>query len=160
MENSNSYSPYSSSSVDSTKPSPSESSVNLSLSLTFPSTSSQRETSQDWPPIKPRLRDTLKSLRLRLRQRGYNTALFVKVYMEGVPIGRKLDLSTFSGYKSLLENLSHMFDTSVICGTRDRKHHVLTYQDKDGDWMMVGDIPWDMFLETVRRLKITRPERC
>ena len=145
MENSNSYSPYSSSSVDSTKPSPSESSVNLSLSLTFPSTSSQRssphhnsvsmfcfslffsshlkflvfiyffcrETSQDWPPIKPRLRDTLKSL--RLRQRGYNTALFVKVYMEGVPIGRKLDLSTFSGYKSLLENLSHMFDTSVIC---------------------------------------------
>ncbi|KAG2306084.1 hypothetical protein Bca4012_084912 [Brassica carinata] len=158
MENSNSYSPYSSSSVDSTKPSPSESSVNLSLSLTFPSTSSQRETSQDWPPIKPRLRDTLKSL--CLRQRRYNTALFVKVYMEGVPIGRKLDLSTFSGYESLLENLSHMFDTSVICGNRDRKHHVLTYQDKDGDWMMVGDIPWDMFLETVRRLKITRPERC
>ena len=72
-----------------------------------------RETSQDWPPIKPRLRDTLKSL--RLRQRGYNTALFVKVYMEGVPIGRKLDLSTFSGYESLLENLSGMFDTSVIC---------------------------------------------
>ncbi|KAF2546922.1 hypothetical protein F2Q70_00023229 [Brassica cretica] len=158
MENSNSYSPYSSSSVDSTKPLPSESSVNLSLSLTFPSTSSQRETSQDWPPIKPRLRDTLKSL--RLRQRGYNTALYVKVYMEGVPIGRKLDLSTFSGYESLLENLSGMFDTSVICGTRDSKHHVLTYQDKDGDWMMVGDIPWDMFLESVRRLKITRPERC
>ncbi|CAF1933573.1 hypothetical protein HID58_067945 [Brassica napus] len=155
MENSNSYSPYSSSSVDSTKPSLS---VNLSLSLTFPSTSSQRATSQDWPPIKPRLRDTLKSL--RLRQRGYNTALFIKVYMEGVPIGRKLDLSTFSGYESLLENLSGMFDTSVICGNRDRKHHVLTYQDKDGDWMMVGDIPWDMFLETVRRLKITRPERC
>ncbi|CAH8284573.1 unnamed protein product [Eruca vesicaria subsp. sativa] len=136
MENS-----YSSSSVDSTKPSPSESSVNLSLSLTFPSTSSQRETSQDWPPIKPRLRDTLKSL--RHRQRGYNTALFVKVYMEGVPIGRKLNLSTFSGYESMLEYLSHMFDTSVICGSRDRKHHVLTYQDKDGDWMMVGDIPWE-----------------
>lgn len=26
---------------------------------------------------------------------------------------------------------------------RDRKHHVLTYQDTDGDWMMVGDIPWE-----------------
>ncbi|CAN6819766.1 hypothetical protein HID58_053948 [Brassica napus] len=151
---------YSSSSVDSTKHSASESSVNLSLSLTFPSTSPQRATKQDWPPIKPRLRDTLK-VRRRLLQRDYDTCLFVKVYMEGVPIGRKLDLSTFSGYESLLESLSQMFNTSIICGNhRDRKHHVLTYQDTDGDWMMVGDIPWEMFLETVRRLKITKPEGC
>ncbi|KAG7577627.1 AUX/IAA domain [Arabidopsis thaliana x Arabidopsis arenosa] len=183
MEVSNSCSSFSSSSVDSTKPSPSESSVNLSLSLTFPSTSPQREARQDWPPIKSRLRDTLKGR--RLLRRGDDTSLFVKVYMEGVPIGRKLDLCAFSGYESLLENLSHMFDTSIICGNRDRKHHVLTYEDKDGDWMMVGDIPWEyesyistcsltcsfiisdlnrcfcfsMFLETVRRLKITRPER-
>ncbi|KAG2294549.1 hypothetical protein Bca52824_041218 [Brassica carinata] len=85
-------------------------------------------------PIKPRLRDTLKGR--RHLQREYDTCLFVKVYMEGAPIGRKLDLSTFSGYESLLENLSHMFDTSIICGKRDRKHHVLTYQDTDGDWMM------------------------
>ena len=133
---------YSSSSVDSTKHSASESSVNLSLSLTFPSTSPQRSSSpynsvfhlfcfcsvffsshclfvcratkQDWPPIKPRLRDTLK-VRRRLLQRDYDTCLFVKVYMEGVPIGRKLDLSTFSGYESLLESLSQMFNTSIIC---------------------------------------------
>ncbi|CAF2154418.1 hypothetical protein BRARA_A02990 [Brassica rapa] len=72
--------------------------------------------------------------------------------MEGVPIGRNL------------ENLSHMFYTYfsyiIIYDNRDRKQHVLTYQEKDGDWMMVGDIPWDMFLETVRRLRITRLERC
>ena len=73
-----------------------------------------RATKQDWPPIKPRLIDTLKGRR-RLLQRDYDTCLFVKVYMEGVPIGRKLDLSTFSGYESLLENLSHMFNTSIIC---------------------------------------------
>ncbi|KFK39088.1 hypothetical protein AALP_AA3G199400 [Arabis alpina] len=158
MEISNSCSSYSSSSVDSTKPCPSESSVNLSLSLTFPSTSLQREARQDWPPIKPLLRDTLKGR--RLHRRGDDSSFFVKVYMEGVPIGRKLDLCAFSGYESLLENLSHMFGTSIICGNRHRKHHVLTYQDKDGDWMMVGDIPWEMFLETVRRLKITRPEKC
>uniref|UniRef100_A0A0D3ACU3 Uncharacterized protein n=1 Tax=Brassica oleracea var. oleracea TaxID=109376 RepID=A0A0D3ACU3_BRAOL len=105
MEISNSYSPYSSSSVNSTSHLPSESSVNLSLSFTSLSlyfatkvffTSlllcffSVSVTSQDWPPI------TLKGL--RLHQRGYDTALFVKVYMEGVPIGRNL------------ENLSHMFD--------------------------------------------------
>ncbi|CAA7051263.1 unnamed protein product [Microthlaspi erraticum] len=125
----------------STKPSHSEASVNLSLSLTFHSTSPNRERRQDWPPVKARLRDTLKGR--RLVHRGDESSLFVKVYMEGAPIGRKLDLCAFSGYESLLENLSHMFDTSIICGNRDRKHHVLTYQDKDGDWMMVGDIPWE-----------------
>lgn len=72
-----------------------------------------REARQDWPPIKSRLRDTLKGR--RLLRRGDDTSLFVKVYMEGVPIGRKLDLCVFSGYESLLENLSHMFDTSIIC---------------------------------------------
>ncbi|KAF8050569.1 hypothetical protein N665_1940s0012 [Sinapis alba] len=113
-----SYSPYFSSSVDV---------IHL---LNLPA------TSQDWPPI------ILKGL--RLHQRGYDTAFFVKGYMEGVPIGRKLDLSIFSGYEGLLENL---------------KHHVSTYQEKDGDWM-VGYIPWDMFLKTVRRLRITRLERC
>ncbi|CAN8258985.1 unnamed protein product [Cochlearia groenlandica] len=158
MEISNSCS---SSSVDSTKPSPSESSVNLSLSLTFPSP--QRETRQDWPPIKTRLRDTLKVRRLlhQHHRGGNDTSLFVKVYMEGVAIGRKLDLCAFSSYESLLDNLSEMFDTPIICGDiDDKKHHVLTYQDKDGDWMMVGDIPWEMFLENVRRLKITRPGLC
>jgi auxin-responsive protein IAA len=23
------------------------------------------------------------------------------------------------------------------------KYHVLTYEDKEGDWMMVGDVPWE-----------------
>lgn len=22
-------------------------------------------------------------------------------------------------------------------------YHVLTYEDKEGDWMMVGDVPWE-----------------
>lgn len=22
-------------------------------------------------------------------------------------------------------------------------YYVLTYEDKDGDWMMVGDVPWE-----------------
>uniref|UniRef100_M4DD43 Auxin-responsive protein n=1 Tax=Brassica campestris TaxID=3711 RepID=M4DD43_BRACM len=36
------------------------------------------------------------------------------------------------------------------------KSHVLTYADKEGDWIMVGDVPWEMFLSSVRRLKISR----
>ncbi|KAJ7977170.1 Auxin-responsive protein [Quillaja saponaria] len=33
---------------------------------------------------------------------------------------------------------------------------VLTYEDKEGDWMLVGDVPWGMFLSSVRRLRIMR----
>lgn len=24
-----------------------------------------------------------------------------------------------------------------------RSEYVLTYEDKDGDWMLVGDVPWE-----------------
>ncbi|KAK8673017.1 hypothetical protein V6N13_111373 [Hibiscus sabdariffa] len=34
--------------------------------------------------------------------------------------------------------------------------YVLTYKDKDGDWMLVGDVPWEMFVETCKRLKIMK----
>jgi len=25
----------------------------------------------------------------------------------------------------------------------EKAAHVLTYEDQDGDWMMVGDVPWE-----------------
>ncbi|RYR42155.1 hypothetical protein Ahy_A08g038618 isoform A [Arachis hypogaea] len=34
--------------------------------------------------------------------------------------------------------------------------YVLTYEDKDNDWMLVGDVPWEMFIETCRRLRIMK----
>ncbi|TVU16915.1 hypothetical protein EJB05_32918 [Eragrostis curvula] len=34
--------------------------------------------------------------------------------------------------------------------------YVLTYEDKDGDWMLVGDVPWQMFAESCRRLRIMK----
>lgn len=27
---------------------------------------------------------------------------------------------------------------------------VLTYEDKDGDWMLVGDVPWEYVLNYLR----------
>jgi auxin-responsive protein IAA len=33
---------------------------------------------------------------------------------------------------------------------------VLTYEDKEGDWMLVGDVPWGMFIGSVRRLRIMK----
>ncbi|XP_010271061.1 PREDICTED: auxin-responsive protein IAA4-like isoform X2 [Nelumbo nucifera] len=110
-----------------------------------------REQSSDWPPLKPLLRSTL-------AEKGSNrqrTSYFVKVYMEGVPIGRKLDLFAHNDYDGLVRTLGQMFRTTILYND-----HVLTYEDKEGDWMMVGDVPWEMFLTTVKRLKITRADKC
>ncbi|KAK7259102.1 hypothetical protein RIF29_24699 [Crotalaria pallida] len=90
-----------------------------------------------------------------------HSSLYVKVYMEGIPIGRKLNILAHEGYLELVKTLEHMFDTTILWGTEmDGVHpercHVLTYEDEEGDFVMVGDVPWAMFLSTVKRLKITR----
>ncbi|KAI4363737.1 hypothetical protein MLD38_019915 [Melastoma candidum] len=88
------------------------------------------------------------------------TTFYVKVYMEGIPIGRKLDLLAHDGFHELVTTVDSMFNTSIIWSEMDEAQsegcHVLTYEDKEGDWLMVGDVPWEVFLSSVRRLKITR----
>ncbi|KAF8117866.1 hypothetical protein N665_0008s0206 [Sinapis alba] len=87
-------------------------------------------------------------------------SFYVKVNMEGVPIGRKIDLFSLNGYHDLITTLDYMFNASILWAEEEEmcseKSHVLTYADKEGDWMMVGDVPWEMFLSSVRRLKISR----
>ncbi|ONK69071.1 uncharacterized protein A4U43_C05F18980 [Asparagus officinalis] len=101
--------------------------------------------------------------------------LYVKVSMDGAPYLRKVDLKTYSNYKELSLALEKMFSCFTIgqCGSHgipakdglsetrmadliDGSENVLTYEDKDGDWMLVGDVPWDMFTETCRRLRIMK----
>ncbi|XP_052478665.1 auxin-responsive protein IAA9 isoform X1 [Gossypium raimondii] len=101
--------------------------------------------------------------------------LFVKVSMDGAPYLRKVDLRMYSTYQELSSALEKMFSCFTLgqCGAhgtpgkeilsesklKDLLHgseYVLTYEDKDGDWMLVGDVPWEMFIETCRRLKIMK----
>lgn len=99
--------------------------------------------------------------------------MFVKVNMDGITVGRKVDLNAYTSYESLLLALEEMFQPSnsaqgapqaPLGRDSDLKHFllsngsdfVLTYEDKDNDWMLVGDVPWSMFVSTVRRLRITR----
>ncbi|ESR32431.1 hypothetical protein CICLE_v10006600mg [Citrus x clementina] len=113
--------------------------LNLGLSISLSPGQRQR---LDWPPIKPLLRSTLNKLAEKadendghhLHSQQYGS-LFVKVYMEGIPIGRKLDLFAHHGYNALVTTLSHI-------SSKDYQY-VLTYQDKEGDLMMVGDVPWE-----------------
>lgn len=34
--------------------------------------------------------------------------------------------------------------------------YLLTYQDKHGNWMFVGDAPWQVFVKSVKRLRIAK----
>ncbi|XVF28517.1 hypothetical protein REPUB_Repub15cG0036400 [Reevesia pubescens] len=94
---------------------------------------------------------------------------FVKVNMDGIPIGRKVDLNAHSSYESLAQALEDMFLRSPNSVSADKEQvtkpskllegsseFVLTYEDKEGDWMLVGDVPWRMFISSIRRLRIMR----
>lgn len=88
----------------------------------------------------------------------------VKVNMDGTLIGRKVDLNAYSSYEMLAQTLEEMFwgrrSTTEATGSSRLldgiSEFVLTYQDKDGDCMLVGDVPWQMFLNSVKRLRIMR----
>ncbi|KDP21369.1 hypothetical protein JCGZ_21840 [Jatropha curcas] len=97
---------------------------------------------------------------------------FVKVSMDGAPYLRKVDLNMYNGYYQLSHALAQMFSTIGNCGSQGMKDfflnesklidllngtdYVPTYEDKDGDWMLVGDVPWEMFVESCKRLRLMK----
>ncbi|CAI0423240.1 unnamed protein product [Linum tenue] len=80
----------------------------------------------------------------------------VKVSLDGAPYLRKVDLKTYTNYKGLSSGLEKMFCSFTFGDLVNGSEYVLTYEDKDGDWMLVGDVPWEMFTETCRRLRIMK----
>ncbi|XP_066368066.1 auxin-responsive protein IAA16-like [Miscanthus floridulus] len=99
-----------------------------------------------------------------------NKGLFVKINMDGVPIGRKLDLGAHAGYDTLSAAVDHLFrgllaaQTSGSGGERQAVagilngcgEYMLVYEDDEGDQMLVGDVPWPMFIASARRLRVLR----
>ncbi|CAN1291759.1 Auxin-responsive protein IAA13 [Linum perenne] len=65
----------------------------------------------------------------------------VKVSMDGAPYLRKVDLGMYGSYRELSDALLKMFG-SFNGGDHCTDDCVPTYEDKDGDWMLVGDVPW------------------
>ncbi|KAL3825091.1 hypothetical protein ACJIZ3_021120 [Penstemon smallii] len=83
---------------------------------------------------------------------GGSNSMYVKVKMEGVGIGRKVDLSLHNSYQTLISNLIAMFGKCQV----NIEMYKLTYQDKEGDWLLAGDVPWGNFIQSVQRLKLLR----
>lgn len=61
--------------------------------------------------------------------------------MQGMAVGRAVDLARFDGYEDLLRKLEEMFDIKgELCGST--KNWQVVYTDNEDDMMMVGDDPW------------------
>ncbi|GFS41042.1 phytochrome-associated protein 2 [Actinidia rufa] len=132
-----------------------------------------------WPPIRSFRKNSMASNPPKNEENDADAksgsgCLYIKVSMEGAPYLRKVDLKTYSSYTDLSLALEKMFSCFTIgqcCshGVPSRglsesrlidllhgSEYVLTYEDKDGDWMLVGDVPWEMFIESCKRLRIMK----
>ncbi|XP_010541778.1 PREDICTED: auxin response factor 9-like isoform X2 [Tarenaya hassleriana] len=74
-----------------------------------------------------------------------------KVKMQGVGVGRGVELSAMEGYDELIEELERLFD---IRGGGLRDEWEIVYMDDEGDMMLVGDDPWPEFCSMVKRIFI------
>uniref|UniRef100_A0A0A8XN49 Auxin-responsive protein n=1 Tax=Arundo donax TaxID=35708 RepID=A0A0A8XN49_ARUDO len=89
--------------------------------------------------------------------------LFVKINMDGVPIGRKVDLRAYGGYAELSAAVGKLF-RGLLAAQRDPAaaaadkffeeevelgmdggsgEYTLVYEDEEGDRVLVGDVPWE-----------------
>ncbi|KAF9618673.1 hypothetical protein IFM89_002368 [Coptis chinensis] len=109
-----------------------------------------------WPPVRSYRKNSFQAKKNEAETSG----LFVKVSMDGAPYLRKIDLKVYNGYLELLKALENMFKITI--GTYSEREgyngseHAPTYEDKDGDWMLVGDVPWNMFITSCKRLRIMK----
>ncbi|XVE97604.1 hypothetical protein REPUB_Repub03eG0033700 [Reevesia pubescens] len=92
------------------------------------------------------------------------TQLFVKINMEGIHIGRKVNPSAYNSYEELSLAIDELF-SGLLAAQRDSSatqnenkseelakadagslagsgEYTLIYEDDEGDRMLVGDVPW------------------
>ncbi|XP_057476158.1 auxin-responsive protein IAA14-like [Actinidia eriantha] len=127
-----------------------------------------------WPPVRS-FRKNIMSQKSTTEsdKAGSSGAAFVKVCMDGAPYLRKVDLKMYKSYQQLSDALAKMFSSftmgnygtqgmidfmneSKLMDLLNSSEYVPTYEDKDGDWMLVGDVPWEMFVNSCKRLRIMK----
>jgi len=131
-----------------------------------------------WPPVRS-FRKNIVSQKSTVPEAAEKSsssgggAAFVKVCMDGAPYLRKVDLKMYKSYQELSDALAKMFSSftmgnygtqgmidfmseSKLMDLLNSSEYVPSYEDKDGDWMLVGDVPWEMFVDSCKRLRIMK----
>ncbi|CAH1439287.1 unnamed protein product [Lactuca virosa] len=134
-----------------------------------------------WPPVRNYRKNVMaqksnndETEKVVAASTGSNShAAFVKVSMDGAPYLRKVDLKLYESYQQLSDALAKMFSSftmgeygsqgmidfmneSKLMDLLNSSEYVPSYEDKDGDWMLVGDVPWPMFVDSCKRLRIMK----
>ncbi|XP_039041355.1 auxin-induced protein 22D-like [Hibiscus syriacus] len=110
-----------------------------------------------WPPIRSYRKNRLQNAK---RSGGEATGMYVKVNVDGAPYLRKINLKVYKSYSQLLEALEKKFKLTIgVHSEREGYNgsdYAPTYEDKDGDWMLVGDVPWEMFICSCKRPRLMK----
>ncbi|RLN27753.1 auxin-responsive protein IAA18-like [Panicum miliaceum] len=101
----------------------------------------------------------------------------VKINMDGIPIGRKIDLAAYDNYQKLSSAVQELFSgfleaqKDLDCtksgeqGTEEKLfsglfdgngEYILVYEDDGGSRTPVGDLPWNVFVSTAKRLRVMK----
>ncbi|XP_038875964.1 auxin-induced protein 22C-like [Benincasa hispida] len=104
-----------------------------------------------WPPVCSHRRRSSGSGNDKDLYETKTSKMYVKISMDGAPYLRKVDLGSYKEYSDLVVAMENLFGSAIGCSD-----FVLIYEDRDGDWMLVGDVPWKMFVESCKRLRIMK----
>ncbi|KAI3856878.1 hypothetical protein MKX03_036184 [Papaver bracteatum] len=92
-------------------------------------------------------------LRSPQEMQSRQTRSCTKVHMQGIAVGRAVDLTRLDCYDDLLKKLEGMFSIEGELSGPSKKWQVV-YTDDEDDMMMVGDDPWHEFCGMVRKIFI------
>ncbi|KAL6629655.1 hypothetical protein ACP70R_029420 [Stipagrostis hirtigluma subsp. patula] len=139
-----------------------------------------------WPPVRTFRRNLATFGKACLEQQNEKKAAkteetkrapFVKINMDGIPIGRKIDLNALDSYEKLSLAVDKLFrgllaaqQDPLAAGTKEcpqeevpisglldgTGEYTLVYEDYEGDRVLVGDVPWGMFVSSVKRLRVLK----
>ncbi|KAK7314333.1 hypothetical protein VNO77_32853 [Canavalia gladiata] len=82
---------------------------------------------------------------------------YTKVYKRGA-VGRSIDITRYSGYEELKQDLARRFGIEGQLEDRQRIGWKLVYVDHENDVLLVGDDPWEEFVNCVRCIRILSPQ--
>ncbi|CAL4909192.1 unnamed protein product [Urochloa decumbens] len=101
----------------------------------------------------------------------------IKINMDGIPIGRKIDIAAYDNYQKLSSAVEELFsgfleaqkdlycsdsgeqgsEEKIFSGLLDGTgEYTLVYEDNEGSRTPVGDLPWNVFISIAKRLRVMR----